>query len=177
MNSTAKSYQSFEVQIWHLMKVFIGYKESKTTVTIYPKTTYTIAGDLGTPLKIKIKSNEKIYWTQCKNYFNCYFSGSVLQATDCRRDSPVNSTTLVFIIVCGLLVVTVMGQVVSILIRWKKSELTEPEPDLIEDAIYEEVNMSESPGIFPRGQEHHETINRLYGITIQRRERAIVCQW
>ncbi|XP_066950006.1 uncharacterized protein [Macrobrachium rosenbergii] len=135
-NSTTKSYQSFEAQRWHLMQFFINKKSSRLTATIYPNTMYTIGGDLGQPRKIKIKSKEKIYWTQCKDYHSCYFSGLVLNATDFRRDSPTNSTTLVLVTVCGLLIVTVIGLLVLILIQGKKStECKEPELNMTEEAI------------------------------------------
>ncbi|XP_066950635.1 uncharacterized protein [Macrobrachium rosenbergii] len=171
-NSTTKSYQLFEAQRWHLMQIFIKNKmDVKLTVTIYPKTVYDMTGDLGQPRKIKIKSKENIYWTQCTDYHSCYFSGSVLNATDCRRDSPMSTTALVLIIVCGLLFVTVVGlvAVVLILIRGKKSaEHKEPEPNVIEEAIYEEVSLSGTLGNFHRGQGDHESINSLYGATTQR---------
>ncbi|XP_064121602.1 uncharacterized protein LOC135226058 [Macrobrachium nipponense] len=171
--SATKSHQSFEAKIWHLMQIWITTKENeKSTVLIYPNTTYHISGD-EQPRNIKINSNKRVYWTQCNNYHSCYFSGSVLNAPDFRGDSSMSSTTLILIIVCGLQGVAVIGLVtlvVVLLIRGKKKTMPqEPEANVTEEAVYEEVSLSGTLGNFHRGaQEDHESINSLYGYTTQR---------
>ncbi|XP_064121865.1 uncharacterized protein LOC135226352 isoform X2 [Macrobrachium nipponense] len=158
--SATKSHQSFEAKIWHLMKIWITTKAYTTsTVLIYPNTTYRISGD-GQPRNIKINSTKTVYWTQCNNYHSCYFSGSVLNAPDCRGASSMSSTTLVLIIVCGLLGVAVIGLVtlvVVLLMRGKKKTMPqEPEGNVTEEAIYEEVSLSGTLGNFHRGPREHQ---------------------
>ncbi|XP_068216595.1 uncharacterized protein [Palaemon carinicauda] len=156
-SSTQVTFQTFEPDKWHFMRIFKGENKNGTQVKrvkIFPNTVYNMTGDLEEPRNISIKSHGQIYWTQCKEYHSCYFSGSVL-CTECTNTSILITT-------CGLLILAVVGLVVFI-IRGKEFKPKE-------DAINEEVDLAENFGNFDREQVDHESVNSLYGAVIHRQE-------
>ncbi|XP_068239942.1 uncharacterized protein [Palaemon carinicauda] len=142
-----------------------------------------------------MKSTKKTYWRFCVNIYQCDLPAPVPSATEfpvgstttqssivsstiqrsivsstvltpSTRDTALEITTIVFLSICCVLVAIVIGMVVC-LIRMRRTSLNEPARNL------EPENITHNPQMFnvshfSSPQEDHESINSLYGFTINR---------
>ncbi|XP_068224648.1 uncharacterized protein [Palaemon carinicauda] len=174
-------YNSSESNTWNFFEIH----RSSEDVEINPgNRRYEL--DWSYDLRIRITSTKKTYWRFCANIYQCDLPAPVPSATEfpvgstttqrsivsstvpasSTRHTALEITTIVFLSICCLLVAIVIGMAVC-LIRVRRTSLNEPARNL------EPENISHNPQMFnvstfSSPQEDHESINSLYGFTINR---------
>ncbi|XP_068225999.1 uncharacterized protein [Palaemon carinicauda] len=161
-------YNSIESNTWNLFEIV----KRNWGVKIYPgKRRYEVDWSYG--LDITITSTKKTYWRFCADIFKCDLPAPVHPVTEfpvgptpSPRETALEITTIVSLSICCVLVAIVIGMAVC-LIRGRRTSLIEPARNL------EPENTSHNPQMFnvntfSSQQEDHESINSLYGVTINR---------
>ncbi|XP_068208674.1 uncharacterized protein [Palaemon carinicauda] len=167
-------FNSSESNAWNIIEIYRTYRE----VIIYPgNRRYRVSKS--STLSIRITSTKKTYWRFCADIYKCDLPAPVPPATEfpagstttqssnvSSRETALNFTSMVLLSICCVLVAIVIGMAVC-LIRGRRTSLNEPARNL------EPENISHNPQMFnvstfSSPQEDHESINSLYGYTINR---------
>ncbi|XP_068217363.1 uncharacterized protein [Palaemon carinicauda] len=172
-------YNSIESNAWNLFQIY----RIDWDVIINPgNIRYEV--DWQHDLNITIKSTKKTYWRFCADIYLCVLPEPVPLATESSivssttqssivsstvptpspRETALEITTIVLLIICCVLVAIVIGMAVYI-IRGRRASLNEPGLNMKTEAIYEEVELS---GNVFRAQQNHNFENVIYGAVIPR---------
>ncbi|XP_068208586.1 uncharacterized protein [Palaemon carinicauda] len=183
-------YNSRESNAWNFFRF---YRSNKDVIINPGNIRYEV--DWQHDLNITIKSTKKTYWRFCADIYLCVLPEPVPLATESSivssttqssivssttqssivsstvptpspRETALEITTIVLLSICCVLVAIMIGMAVYI-IRGRRASLNEPARNL------EPENTSHNPHMFnvstfSSQQEDHESINSLYGVTINR---------
>ncbi|XP_068220150.1 uncharacterized protein [Palaemon carinicauda] len=159
---------------WNIIEIY----RSNKAVIIYPGNSIHWVSE-SSILSIRITSTKKTYWRFCADIYKCDLPAPVPPATEfpagstttqssniSSRETALNFTSMVLLSICCVLVAIVIGMAVC-LIRGRRTSLNEPARNL------ESENITHNPQMFnvshfSSPQEDHESINSLYGVTINR---------